>query len=171
MESFISLSPDVSGGPPSPPPQQQPAAGSNAIGNGDFSRGGRLNGTNTGGTANGPAPVVTASGPAPVNTSPGIPVIMTTSTSTSTPTSTLMGDPLITNASAAGGGLTTDTQEEALKRSTAAVESLGQMDLLALVLDLMERVDAGSVTAKSVDNEVSEPLSCGEFCFNYFFKY
>lgn len=51
-----------------------------------------------------------------------------------------------TNASA-------DDSEEELRRNENAVEALQQMDLWSLVLDLMTRVQEGSVTAKSVDNE------------------
>lgn len=66
--------------------------------------------------------------------------------------SVLKPDPLLST----GDGTKLDSDEEALRQSEAVVASLGQMDLLALVLDLMERVSSGSVTAKTVDNEVSK---------------
>lgn len=43
--------------------------------------------------------------------------------------------------------------EEDLRRNEAAVETLQQMDLWSLVLDLMARVQSGAVTAQNVDNE------------------
>lgn len=43
--------------------------------------------------------------------------------------------------------------KESLQRSGAAVEALRQMDLWSLVLDLITRIQHGTVTAKTVDNE------------------
>lgn len=43
--------------------------------------------------------------------------------------------------------------EEDLRRSGTAVEALQQMDLWSLVLDLITRIQHGTVTAKTVDNE------------------
>lgn len=121
MESFISLSPDVSG-PPSPPVSKPD------IGVTPSTAGNSLQGANS----------------LNINGNGGVPL---TTTTTATTDDTIKRE------------IQDDTEAEnedeaALRQAASVVEGLQQMDLLALVLDLMERVSSGAVTAKTVDNEV-----------------
>lgn len=121
MESFISLSPDVSG-PPSPP-ISKPDSGITLS-----TTGNSLHGTNA----------------LTVNGNGGVPLTTTTTATTDDNIKREIQD----------GTEVENEDEVALRQAASVVEGLQQMDLLALVLDLMERVSSGAVTAKTVDNEV-----------------
>lgn len=80
---------------------------------------------------------------------------MITNTTNNTTNNTTGGGDLLTELTVTGdNGINEDEDEVALRHSGSVVEGLQQMDLLSLVLELMEKVSGGSVTAKTVDNEV-----------------
>lgn len=149
MESFISLSPDMSG-PPSPPLERPTSVTGLAAGN--------LVDSNNGGSStnnNGQQRSIVTGGFVSATS-----IASTTTTAATAPSAVAGGDNMLIELTATGDVADEEMKQEdedeaALRQSGTVVEGLQQMDLLSLVLDLMERVSGGSVTAKTVDNEVS----------------